>query len=279
MINQDLFESHLAGLQPDEANVLRTYVDEAYFFETVIQSDLKGLPKDCIIVEVGGGIGLLALLLAEKGYQLVVYEPGAAGFGQMLRFRQIIMECWAGELPSVTWFDCELSEADIAQGLKSSFVYAINVIEHVPQTKEFLDLVMKIVDDVGSFRFICPNYLVPYEPHFNFVTLFNKRLTGQVMRKKIQNSTMERSLEFWDDLSWPTPRSLKREINSLGFQVSFSRGALIAYLDRATKSDDFIARKGLFGRRVLRPLARSGKALARCVPLSLSPILDCRVSR
>jgi hypothetical protein len=278
MLDEKLIWSHMERLSPESASVLRAFIDEAFFFEKLMQSDLDELPNGSVIVEIGGGIGLLALLLAKRGYQLLVYEPGAAGFGQMSEFRQIIMDSWVGELPDVSWFDVELTKNDVVRGLKSRYVYAINVIEHVPNTSDFLGLVMNVVEKDGSFRFICPNYLIPFEPHFNFPTFFSKTLTGKVMGKRIRNSVIDRAEEFWNDLSWPTPRTLKRQISDLGCHSEFSRKALISYLERAGTSETFIARKGLVGRYVLRPCAKVGGSLASLLPVALSPIIDCRVT-
>jgi 2-polyprenyl-3-methyl-5-hydroxy-6-metoxy-1,4-benzoquinol methylase len=57
-----------------------TYVDEAFFFFGLLMRR-SSLKRSMHLLDVGGGIGLLSLLLACTGKKVVCVEPESAGFG------------------------------------------------------------------------------------------------------------------------------------------------------------------------------------------------------
>ena len=57
------------------SRLLDTYVSEAEFFENVLASDISKLPSGSHLVEIGAGIGLLALEIADKGFEVTAFEP------------------------------------------------------------------------------------------------------------------------------------------------------------------------------------------------------------
>ena len=63
-----------------ESTLFDKYVLEAEFFEEVLASDVSMLPSGSHLVEIGAGIGLLALNLATQGFEVTAFEPEASGF-------------------------------------------------------------------------------------------------------------------------------------------------------------------------------------------------------
>lgn len=256
-----------------------TYVGEAIFFEKILLEDLSHRSEVRQIIEVGAGVGLLSILLARAGYQVVAFEPESAGFSEMRRIRDYLLKSWDGDVPTVTWVDGYL-ERDLPHGVvKSDFGVALNVLEHVPDTEEFLQTVTNSVKDGASFRMIFPNYLFPYEPHFNLPTLFSKRLTYRLWRRKIETSKLPDPIGMWNDLSWPTLRRIKRSARRAGLEAHFSRGAVAAYLDRINDDTQFLERKGAAGKFVFQPTARLARLVLPAVPKSVLPILDVTFSK
>jgi 2-polyprenyl-3-methyl-5-hydroxy-6-metoxy-1,4-benzoquinol methylase len=107
-------------------------VSEAEFFEEVLKSDISKSPSKSHLVEIGAGIGLLALNLATQGFEVTAFEPEASGFTEMHAMREVILSNWIGKIPTVNFFD-HFIDATTEIGKPADFMFAINVIEHAPE--------------------------------------------------------------------------------------------------------------------------------------------------
>lgn len=277
-LDPERLEPTLAALPPDEARWLTSYISEARFFFGVIGSDLSGAGRRRI-VELGSGCGLLALMLAALGHEVVAVEPESGGFSRMRQFRELLLACWPGDVPAVQWVDG--TQGDLPAEAAGSFDYgfAVNVVEHVPDVGQFLGGAVTLLAPGRGFRFICPNYAFPYEPHFNMPTLFSKALTQRVMRVRIdQPNGLRDSRALWDELSWPTVRSVRRAVGSSA-GLSFSADATVAYLRRPAADPSFAERKGPLIAGLGNGLAGIPAALFTMLPPESLPIIDGRLIR
>jgi hypothetical protein len=98
-----------------------------------------------------------------------------------------------------------------------SFAFSINVMEHVEDVGAVIHRVCESLNATGSYRFTCPNYLFPYEPHFNIPTLISKSLIERVFRKKIdENKAVPDPGGVWNSLNWisvPKGKSIAKSCN------------------------------------------------------------------
>jgi len=255
---------------------LRTYISEARFFKNLILTDVSKLSRGGYLIEVGSGIGLLSLHLASLGFEVTAFEPQSSGFNHMNEMRSLISENWMPPVPQV-----EFREAILEQETKldknADYIFAINVIEHVHDYEDLITQAVKAKTPTATLRIICPNYSIPYEPHFNIPIIFTKIFTKFIFGHKIRGSKIPNSEEFWDDLSWPTQRGLRNMLKSKGWNVEFSRDATHAYLNRVLADSDFIIRKGLIVGSLFKVISHLPKVI-RFVPYSLLPIIDCRIT-
>jgi cyclopropane fatty-acyl-phospholipid synthase-like methyltransferase len=263
-------------IPPEVTDPLRTYISEAKFFKNLISTDVSSLKRGSHLIEVGSGIGLLSLHLASTGFKVTAFEPQSSGFNQMNAMRSLISENWMPPIPDVEFRE-EILEQETKLGKLADYIFAINVIEHVHDYENLITQAIKAKTQEATFRIICPNYSIPYEPHFNIPIIFTKRVTKFVFGSKIRNSKIPNSEEFWDDLSWPTQRGLRRLLKTNGWSVEFSHDATYEYLNRALTDSDFIVRKGLFIGSVFKVISHLTKVV-RFVPHAFLPIIDCRIS-
>ena len=278
MLDRIALSAAAATLTDEERLRLQTFVGEADFFSDLLQADLAKLPAGEAIVEVGSGMGLLALELATSGHAVVAFEPESAGFGQMRMMRDLVLEHWDGPKPPVTWVDDYLAIHDArATQSKPSYAYAVNVIEHVPDIPAFLEAVLSVLQPGGHFRFICPNYAIPYEPHFEIPTLFTKKATYRVLHKQILGAAMPEPQGMWDELSWPTVGSLRAILDRMDVQYAFSSQATRGYLTRPLQDESFSARKGRAVGAIFRTAARTMPRVIGHLPVWLLPIIDCTI--
>jgi 2-polyprenyl-3-methyl-5-hydroxy-6-metoxy-1,4-benzoquinol methylase len=255
---------------------LRTYVSEARFFKNLVLTDILKMSRGSHLIEVGSGIGLLSLHLASMGFEVTAFEPQSSGFNQMNELRSLISENWNPPVPQVDFREAILEQETKLEKL-ADYVFAINVIEHVHDYEDLICQAIKAKTPNAVLRIICPNYSVRYEPHFNIPIIFTKRITKFIFGHKIHNSKIPNSEEFWDDLSWPTQRGLKRILKSNGWNVEFSREATNAYLNRVLADSDFLIRKGLLVGSLFKIISHLSRVI-RFIPYSLLPIIDCRIT-
>ena len=263
-------------IPPEITDPLRTYISEAKFFRNIVAPDVANLISGSYVIEVGSGIGLLSLHLASLGFEVTAFEPQSSGFNQMNAMRSLISENWKPSAPQVEFREASLNQTTQLEKL-ADYIFAINVIEHVHNFEELITHAVKAKTPEATMRIVCPNYSIPYEPHFNIPIIFTKRITKFIFGHKIHNSKIPDSDEFWGDLSWPTQKKLKKILKSKGWNVEFSRDATHEYLNRAFSDSDFIVRKG----RIIGSLFKLTSVLVkivRFVPLAYLPVIDCRIS-
>ncbi len=277
MLSHELLAEAAGSLSSRQRELLDIYVREAEFFEQVLSSDLDSLPPGASVLEIGSGIGLLSLLIAARGFRVTSVEPESAGFTQNGRFRRVVLSAWEGKPPTVRWV------ADRLDALPSSpdfdYAVAINVLEHVPSPAEIIEDAMARLRSGGEFRFVCPNYAFPYEPHFEFPTLISKGLTGRVLSDKIATSDVPEPEALWDELSWPTATGLRRYLRTSGWPFQLTEDATAAYVRRAALDTAFGERKGASIRAAGRLAGLMPGRMLGLVPVELLPIIDGRVRK
>lgn len=286
MFNKQKFEDSLNGISDLNKDRLNNYINESLFFKKVFLEDLKS--EKMKIYEIGSGIGLLAHIFAAMGHKVIATEPASAGFGIMNIFNEIISQNFIANSKSnnlynqtpIFYTKTSQDLFSILQENKNTFDFACcaNVVEHVPDLEIFLDSIVPLLAENGSFRFICPNYAFPYEPHFGIPTLFSKKLTFKFFNSRIISSYFDDPLAFYSDLSWPNVWKLRKIILKSGYSFHFSKKAAFMYLDRFETDSHFVERKPLLGKVyfLLKPLIRLA---IRITPVELIPIIDCRITK
>ena len=277
MFSKEAILSNESTLDSLTSSRLLMYVQEAEFFEDVLGSDISKLPFGSHIVEIGAGIGLLALNLADHGFEVTAFEPEASGFTEMHAMREVVLSNWVGNIPKVKFID-DYIDATTKLDKPADYMFAINVIEHVPEYESLITNALKLKSESAKFRLICPNYAIPYEPHLEIPIILTKNLTWNIFKKRIIKSVIPNPVDFWRDLSWPTQRKLRKKLHNLGLVAEFSRDATNHYIKRALNDSNFIKRKGLIIGNCLRIFAIVAQHLTRFIPMSLIPIIDCRIT-
>ena len=222
-----------------ESTLFDTYVLEAEFFEEVLASDVSMLPSGSHLVEIGAGIGLLALNLATQGFEVTAFEPEASGFTEMHGMREVVLANWIGEIPTVNFIDHYIDDTTEI-GEPADYMIAINVIEHVPEYEQLIVNALRLKSESATLRLICPNYAIPYEPHLEIPIILTKNLTRRIFKNRISKSTIPNPVDFWKDLSWPSQRKLEKLLKEMGVVAEFSREATYHYVRRALNDTKFI---------------------------------------
>ena len=281
-LDEKKLEFHKQGLSAYEIDRLALYVNEAKFIYSLIEKELDVEPMN--FYEIGSGIGLLSRMVAEKGHTVIATEPATSGFGVVKVLQKVIEKSFNTETKVPVYYS-ETAE-DLFTTLQSehkkfNYIFCANVVEHVINLPKFFDSIIPLISQNGTFRFVCPNYAIPYEPHFGFITLFSKKLTFKFQKRKIlemEKQRKENLVEFYNELSFPNIQKINRILKNSNCEIIYSKSATLEYVKRATNDGIFIARKRIISFLV----SKSGKLLPiiiKILPKSILPIIDCQIRK
>lgn len=265
---------------PDLLPLFETYQAEARFGREFIGAELERLARGASILEVGAGSMLLSCQLVREGFEVTALEPVGSGFSHFDRMRALVLERAKalGCQPQV------LNQAaeDLAVAARFDFAFSVNVMEHVDRVPVVLTNVFRSLKPGGAYRFTCPNYDFPYEPHFNLPTLFSKRLTEKVLGRRILKSRrVPDPAGTWKSLNWISVRQIMRTASSQpGMRAEFDRRRLSSTLERIASDRNFAERRSPAMRKLLLLLVQARlHLLLRFIPARAQPIIDCRLRR
>ena len=263
---------------PELLPLLAIHSEEAKFAHNQISSDLSILKPGSKILEVGAGTLLLSCQLQREGFQVTALEPTGVGFSHFDRLRKIVLLCSKinGNTPEVI----RISVEDLKIQHKFDYAFSINVMEHVRSVSSSILNVFDSLIEKGCYRFTCPNYLFPYEPHFNIPTLFFKKITELVFHKKIfQSERVHDALGTWQSLNWINyiqVSIISRRIKSA--QVKFNSEYMIKIIERISYDKNFSQRRSPLVCYFLMKLLRLNvHGYIKYIPIIFQPVIDCHI--
>lgn len=272
--------SRFVETAPELLALFDTYAAEAEFGRRYIDSDLGHLRPGGSILEIGAGSLLLSCQLVREGFDVTALEPVGDGFSHFDEMRQLVLveANSLGCCPKILHQPAEALDAVD----RFEYAFSINVMEHVNDVSSVLERVGKSLAVAATYRFTCPNYLFPYEPHFNIPTLFSKQLTERILRRKIFCSqSVSDPAGTWKSLNWINVVQIKRVVRRLsGLKVTFNRSMLASTLERVALDTEFAGRRSSAMRGLILMLVRSRiHLLFSFIPSAMQPIMDCRIEK
>lgn len=276
----NVLRSRVEQAEPSLLELFETYAGEARFGRSFIESDLDRLPAGANILEIGAGSVILSSHLVSEGYTVTALEPIGEGFSHLSRLRNIVFDQAqkTGHAPRLLSIPAE----ELAETCRYDFAFSINVMEHVENAGLVVERVVEAIIPGGTYRFTCPNYLFPYEPHFDILTLFSKRLTEFFFSKRIHNNrNIPDPSGTWQSLNWITVSAILSIVRNLpGIEVSFQRDLLATMIARTVHDPIFSARRSPWLRKLLSIVVRLGlHRLTVAIPAGLQPVIDCTLVR
>lgn len=275
-----VLREQLCQTDPELMDVFETYVDEAKFARSFIDADLSKLHKGASILEVGAGAMILSCQLMREGYAVTALEPVGEGFSHFTQLRLFVLDQAkrSGHAPKLLPLPAE----DLQETNVYDFAFSIFVMEHVGNVEMTIRKVTQSLKHKACYRFICPNYAFPYEPHFNIPTFFNKKITEKMLKNKIFNDIrFPDPRGVWASLNWISVSQVKRAASVTdGLAISFNENILSNTFKRAISDDKFSARRSAFVVKLAKIMAlMSVDGLLKYIPASLSPIIDCTITK
>lgn len=272
----------VAGRAPHLIGLFTTFAQEARFARAWLTQPLAGLAPGATILEVGAGLMLLSCQLRKEGFRVQALEPVGEGFSAFRELQELVLEFAKehGIHPQVTNTPAE----DLVLSGVFDFAFSINVMEHVGDVPRVIERVGISLKPGRTYAFTCPNYLFPYEPHFGIPTLFSRKWTYAVFRRRIQESSRVTDPEgLWRSLNWisvPAIARACRRVAAPRLTCTFDRSLLAVAFERVVRDAEFSARRSPFIRLLASFLVHTRLHwLAKWVPATIQPIISCRITR
>lgn len=211
------------------------------------------------VLEVGAGGGLLSGFLQSRGVDLVAIEPTAEGFEATTELALVIS---AATAISAKILPLSAREIEPRKHGYFNLVFSVNVIEHFQPMNENLDALARIMGDGGVQTHTCPNYYIPYEPHYKIPLLpFAPQFTPFLGHRRSEN--------LWRSLNFITSSDLRAYARRFGLAISFKQGTLSAAIERLCAEPAFAARHPKILHRAARVIRAFGLArVLRALPPS-----------
>jgi 2-polyprenyl-3-methyl-5-hydroxy-6-metoxy-1,4-benzoquinol methylase len=263
----------------DLLDLFHVYAEEAKFGRTYIDSDIDTISPGGKILEVGAGSLLLSCQLIREGFQVTSLEPIGDGFSHFDRMRNIVLKVARDFDISPIILDAKAEALTVYDYF--DYAFSINVMEHVDDVQQVIERVGHSLCKNAMYRFTCPNYSFPYEPHFNIPTLFSKSLTEKVFYNKIFEHEMSDPKGTWESLNWITVSSVKKIIKSQPLlTLKCNQSMLSIMFARINTDKEFANRRSSIVIKIIRMIVFLRlHLLFSMIPASLQPVMDCVISK
>lgn len=265
---------------PEHLRLFEVFSQEARFARNWMAPTLAQLKPGDSILEVGAGLMILSCQLAKEGYAVTGLEPIGTGFSSFAALQNIVLghASRLGFKPTI--MDCPVEA--LAEDQQFDFAFSVNVMEHIDDVPQGLQAIFRALKPGARYRFTCPNYLFPYEPHFNIPTLFSKALTARVFHDRIYKTALvDEPAALWESLNWINVLQVRTVCRRLGgAKLEFNRRMLSESIERMTRDAEFAGRRPSWLRAIAQFLVYSRLyRLAAWLPAAVLPIIDCMITR
>lgn len=279
MIDSQKFSPHQAGVSADIQAYFKNlpkgniYMEEAEFGLRRILPLLETLPKGARVLEVGSGPGILLAEITGRFPHLEIcgIEPMSEGFALFDEFIALMKN--------------KRAEVNVFQGGYESFlsdekwdlIFLINVFEHLPDWRDFLEFVAHSLKQGGRCAVLCPNYGFPYESHFKIPILLNKKLTRVFFYNRIARFEKENNYSgLYESLNFVRLSQVRRAAAEKGLELLVDTGIIYEMIQRLDSDKAFRSRQGWFAlpAQILKRLGLLDRLLRVRVAQNILPYIQ-----
>jgi len=202
--------------------------------------------KDKRVLEIGSGAGIVSACLALYGVQVTMVEPSAGVFNYHHAMCTELFKALNLKANLIT-----TPIEDMSTQQQYDFIFSINVLEHIRNLDRAFSVMRNCLTDDGIMFHICPNYIVPYEPHVGVLLVpFFPQLSFAVS-KKLKKHPVSSMLTFI------TVPHIKKLAKKYGFSVRFFPDVMYQSFMRLVSDSEFKKRQSglpLYAFKVLQGL-------------------------
>jgi len=198
--------------------------------------------KSMKLFEIGGGIGLVNAWLQVSGYEIISIEPSDGGHDNYYEIGAYIIKNL--NLDKNRWKPLKAEQIN-PLGEKYDLVFSNNVLEHINDVDAAFKKMGSCLNNSGVMRHCCPNYAIPYEPHYGIPLLpFMEKYTTFLM-PNIRNE------ELWRSINFISAKEVRRICKKHSYVIDFDRETTYKSISRLFYDEKFAERhvwlKYIFG--------------------------------
>lgn len=228
----DYLRQHTSGKLDTYRQEYNNYVEEAAYGLRLLSAHQ---PAGKRILEVGGGVGILSCWLYLSGHDIVAIEPSAIGYTFHHDIQRAIWQYF--QVPGERFMDRTAEELDPAHTGTFDLIFSVNVVEHISRktlTRAFAQM-RAVLRNGGLMVHHCPNYHVPFEPHYGLPLMpFAPQAMGKW--KGVHQEGV------WQSLNFITTTDIKKIAAETGLKVSFEKALLQKAFERFDQDAEFAGR-------------------------------------
>lgn len=251
---------------------------EAQFGFEELVAHVSALPTGARVLEIGCGTGYLLAQLSQlrPDVQFVGLEPIGPGFA---KFKPVLERILSVYKLIIRHEPIEAFEVR-TEDEKFDLVFSVNVFEHVSDWGQAVRRTVDLLKKKGRAVILCPNYTVPYEPHFAIPILLGPSVTRAVFSGHIERTELALSAQgLWDSLNFISVPKLAKFCSINRIDVVFDKTIVARMIGRLQSDPEFAKRQRKVA-VIARLLERIGMVrLLSMFPAAFSPYMKATLSR
>ncbi len=242
-----------------------TFANESLVTLNLILADLDAKHR---LLEVGAGLCLTSLFLKQQGFSITALEPALGGFGIFDHVKNAILEHFSHLKLTVMTEPAE--QLNPSQHGQFDLIFSNYVIEHIPEWRLALKKMALVLTPEGKMLHSCPNYSIPYEPHYGTLVFRHFPIFSQ--RFFLPKDC---DLGIWHSLNFITLREIRSFCISEELSYTFKKQLLYLAFKRVGDDPIFEQRHKGFAASVASLLLATGliKLLKYIPPACATPLI------
>lgn len=217
--------------QQTTENLLKTYWEESKVILSLISNDLQNLQPEQRILEIGAGTGLVSHVLKNNGFKIDAIEPSSQAFS----FMRVISTQLKSILETEGFLTCDIQDSTLERYKSENryhLIFSSHVLEHVADIPACFKKINELSEKNGKSIHLCPNYIIPFEPHLGkWILPFAQKNNCRVFKKSYKLHK-----NIWDNINFITSGKVMRVAKKTGLKVKFDQNILQFYLRRYSES-------------------------------------------
>ena len=243
------------------SSLLNTYANESLVSLELVAKRLASAER---ILEVGAGLCLLSLFLKQQGYPVIALEPALGGYGLFDQTKDAIRDHFSNI--SLEVLTAPAQELTVNEHGCFDLIFSNNVMEHIPDWPSAISAMAAVLSEHGTMVHACPNYTIPYEPHYG-IPVF-RHFRGLSARLFLPSDA---DTEIWNSLNLITCSQVKRICRAQNLTCDFEKSLLYKAFQRIHDDPVFQQRhQGMISTAANLAVKTPFRQLIRNIPASLS---------
>lgn len=196
---------------------------------------------ECDCLEIGAGPGLLAMLAARRARSVDALEPSTDAFASFAPVLEAVERNASRNLRFI-----RTTIEDFKADRKYDLIWSVNVFEHLEDWRACFLKVRELLRAGGKAIILCPNYGIPYEPHFSLPIIFTKDVTRRLFSKRIAQFEEEQNCAgLWESINMISLGDVMRYAREADLDVSLDSGVMRRMFERFFSDAELSRRHGL----------------------------------